>query len=279
MRTFRALALAVAVAACRPGPVAPPDTSPLPSAEVLAEELRQDAAARTSMRSLGRVTYFGEKGRVRLSAVLLAERPGKLRVETLSPLEQPVDVMVTDGQRLTLLSGGRLREGPATPENIARLIPISLWPEELVEVLLGGVPRSERYRPSALERHPDREGRWRLSLLAEGGQRVELAVEPASRRIEEVVSREAGGRVSFTVRYDEHEAIAGLPGELPRRIVIEMKEPELEVTIKLRELEVNVPMDAELFRLIPPPGVRPERLDSPPVALPPGASYRDPEPP
>ena len=38
---------------------------------------------------MGRVTDFGERGRVRLTAVLLAERPGKLRVETLSPLEQP----------------------------------------------------------------------------------------------------------------------------------------------------------------------------------------------
>lgn len=268
MRPSLALGLVALLVGCRPGPIEPLDTSPLPSAETVAEQLRQDTAARRSMRSLGRVTYFGEKGRVRLNAVLLAERPGKLRVETLSPLEQPVDVMVTDGQRLSLLSGGRLREGPATPENLARLIPINLWPDELVEVLLGGVPRSERYRPSALEHHPERDGRWRLTLRADGGESLELGLEPASRRIEEVVSRAAGGGVGFTVRYDEHEALEGVAGEFPRRIDFVMEAPELEVTIKLRELELNAPIDAALFSLKAPPGVQPERLDSPPVALP-----------
>lgn len=253
---------------CRPGPIAPVDAAPLPSAEAAIEGLQQDAATRQSMRSLGRVTYFGDRGRVRLNAVLLAQRPGRLRVETLSPLEQPVDVMVTDGARLSLLSGGRLREGPATPENIARLIPISLWPKELVEVLLGGVPRGERYKPSSLGWHPEREGRWRLVLAGAGGETVELTLEPATRIVEEVRTFTSEGKLSFSIRYDEHEPITGLSGELPRRIVLEMKDPELEVTIKLRELEVNVPIASELFELKPPAGVPVERLDSPPVVLP-----------
>lgn len=254
--------------ACRPGAPKVTVLAPLPSAESVVEALERDTAARRSMRSMGRVTYFGERGRVRMSAVLLAERPGRLRVETLSPLEQPVDVMVTDGQRLSLLSKGTLREGPATPENIARLIPVSLWPEELVEVLLGGIPRNGRYQPKSLAVHPEEEDRWQLILADEEGESIELRLEPTERLIEEVRSIRANGEIGFIIRYSEHEPIEALPGRLPRQIVLEMKQPELEVTIKLRELEVNVPIAPELFELSAPPGVVVERMDSPPVPLP-----------
>ncbi len=264
----RAFVVCLVLAGCRPGAVEPIDAAPLPAASSFVELLERDAEARRSMRSLGRVTYFGERGRVRLNAVLLAERPGRLRVETLSPLEQPVDVMVTDGQRLSLLSGGRLREGPATPENLARLIPLSLWPEELVDVLLGGVPKNGRYEARSLARHPDREDHWLLVLVDARGETMELTLEPSTRITTEIRVKAKDGQLRFSVRYDLHEPIEGLPGELPRQIVFEMTDPELEVTIKLKELEVNVPIAPTLFELAAPPGVPVERLDSPPVPLP-----------
>lgn len=60
--------------------------------------------------------------------------------------------MTSDGERLWLLSRGSAREGPATPENMARLVPIPLRASELVDVLLGGVPISDRYKPVRVER-------------------------------------------------------------------------------------------------------------------------------
>src|SRR5262245_17955687 len=93
-----------AIGACRPDPPKKPaKDAPLPSAEAALEQLRQKSATRKNLRAIGRLTYFGEKGRIRLKSVLVAERPGSFRFETISPLEQPIDVMACDGKKIRLL--------------------------------------------------------------------------------------------------------------------------------------------------------------------------------
>ncbi len=126
------LALFGVLTACHPAaPVKRADLAPLPAPEAALAELRAAGAKRQNLRALGRLTYFGEKGRVRLKAVLVADRPNRVRFETVSPLEQPLDVMTVDGSRLYLLSKEKLAIGPATPENVARLLPFPMHPEEL----------------------------------------------------------------------------------------------------------------------------------------------------
>jgi outer membrane lipoprotein-sorting protein len=258
--------LIVLMLSCRPQPVRPPDTRPLPAPADALAELRAASAARSSLRAYGRVTYFGAKGRVRVRAALLAERPGSFRVETISPFEQPIDVMASDGSRLWLLSEQRLREGPATPENIARLVPLAMNPEEVVDTLLGGVPTSARFAPKELAWAEDGV-HWRLSLESSAGERAELEVDPVRRVIERLRVSHPGGSVRLTVAFDDFDAVAGSAGEIPRTIEIEMPDQKLEVSIRLSELEIGLDIPAGMFRIEPPPNVSVEALDSPPAAL------------
>lgn len=255
--TIALAAAALGLTACRPGPVKPADTTPLPTPESVLEGLSAQAGDRTSLRTLGRVTYFGDKGRVRLKAVLLARRPGAFRVETLSPFEQPLDVMACDGDDLWLLSKDQLRFGAATPENIARLLPLVMGPEAVVDTLLGGVPRAEGTRAERIERVDDK---WRLWVRTARGERGHLLVDPTRRRVEQMVLLD-GETPHVTVRFSDFEPVPS-GGEMPRDIEIRLEAQSSEVTIKLGEPDVNVELPDGLFRIEAPPGVTPTPLDA-----------------
>lgn len=273
MRRSLIFVLALVLGGCPRPPVRAVDPRPLPKPEALVESLLQQGQSRRSLRALGRVDYFGKEGRVRLRIVEVVERPDRFRFETLSPLEQPIDLMTCDGSRLRLLSKGALREGPATPENIARLLPLPLRPEEVVEIMLGGAPISGRFTPRNVEWTDD--DQWRLMLDGPEGEVGELIIDPTGPVATRATLKRANGDVRLGLTFDDLEPIAG-GGRLPRTIALSLPDDGLEVSIRLKEVEVNVEVSPTLFTITPPPGVIPEPLPSPPASLPAVAPAPDP---
>lgn len=255
------LAIFAAASACRSGVSRSRDLSALPSAASALARVQARTAPRVSLRTRGRVTYFGRRGRIRLRAVVVAQRPGAFRVETLSPLEQAMEVMASDGRVLWLLTGGRLLKGPATPEHIARLLPLALPPEAVVDILLGGVPTSADLKATNIAWDDDL---WKVNLEDGGGEHGHLWVDPAlgvaTRWV--MFSRTGTGAPAERVRVDfsDFGETAGAAGPFPRRIRVVLASPEADVSIKLDTPEIGVPLDARLFRIDPPPGVAPEPL-------------------
>jgi outer membrane lipoprotein-sorting protein len=235
--------------------------SPVSTSSVVAR-LRATAAARTTLRAEGRVTYFGEGGRVRAGLVVVAERPGRLRVETLSPLEQPLEVLTTDGARLWWLSRGVLHEGPATPENLARLLPIALYPEDLVELLLGGLPGPDRIG-AAVFVPTDGPSRGALTLELPAGRSARLDVDVDAGRVERWTLSSAAGP-DWIVELRDHVAVPG-GGELARTLDLRDLRRDVEIDIKLRGVELGGAVDPALFRLEPPAGTSVVALPSPGV--------------
>lgn len=250
----------------KPKPVIDPVGEVLPSPSALLARISTAAQSRRSLRALGRVTYFGEEGRVRLNVVEVVERPARFRIETISPLEQPIDTMTSDGERLWLLSKGVLREGPATPENIARLVPIPLRASELVDVLLGGVPISDRYKAVRVERSAKDAELLELTLEDDAHVQALITIDPAESKVLSAEVKEASGELRFSVVFSDFQALSA-GGALPKTIEFKMPARKLDVSIKLKELEANVAIEPTLFVLVPPPGVRPEPLPSPPVPV------------
>lgn len=246
---------------CRPPPPAIDPGAPLPAPTEVLARLEARAQQRTSIRALGRATYFGPQGRVRLKMVVAAARPESVRIETLSPLEQPIDVMVSSGKRMWLLSDGHLREGPATPENVGRILPFPMAVPALVDTLLGGVPLDTfDARSVAL----NDEGAYVIELIerAGAGQTLRVAVDPSSLA---VLSVDSG---SMKIAFEDLEEIPPATGLFPRKIRVAVAARDLDVRIQFQEVELNVLLDAQLFTITPPPGVIPELLPSPPVVLP-----------
>ena len=80
MKYLLPLALVAAgLTGCRTPTPKNPDMRPLPKPEAALAKLREGGQERRTMRSLGKVTYFGKKGRVRLGTAFADQRGRRSR--------------------------------------------------------------------------------------------------------------------------------------------------------------------------------------------------------
>ena len=241
-------------AGCRPAPIRAIDVGPLPSAEAALQTLRQNGALRRTIRAEGRVTYYGDQGRVRVRLEVVARRADQFRVATISPFEQPIDVMACDGRDLWLLSKGELKMGPATPSNVARLLPLPLAPSEIVDTMMGGVPTGQGFTAESLTRASDEQ--WILTLARDGAEEhIVLTVDPARWVVvRAVIERPAGQPYVQAVFEDFMDLEEG--GYYPEKIHMTMPGRDVDVRLKLKRPEFNATIDDGLFRMTAPPGQR-----------------------
>lgn len=83
-----------------------------------------------------------EDGRVRGTVLLYHERPDRVRFDVMTQLG-PAAVMTSDGEDFQLLDlqNSRFVSGPATPDNVHRLVGVSLPGSDIARLLLGDSPR------------------------------------------------------------------------------------------------------------------------------------------
>ena len=217
-------------------------------------------AAQDRVRSVegrARVGLDGPDGKGGVEQFLAAEKPGRVRVEVYDFFGNVLAVLAVDGGRLALFDAREkvFVQGPATPENVARLVPVALTPEALATLLCGSVPLLDGAAVSAEPgdgvmvltlRSADREQRLEIgpgaAILSARERRLTSALEapgaPALLDADLSVHRTRGG--------------ARVPTDVSARA------PQARVALELhwRELTVNAPVDPALFRLAPPAGAR-----------------------
>lgn len=243
------LLVAPAAGACCPRPW-PKGLQPISEAGAV---LRSATSARAALRSLSasaRVDAFTREGRVKVRVELVADRTGRLRFDTLSPFEQPISTLVSDGRRFALydLPKKRFYTGPATPRNISRILPIRLTGEEVAQLLLGDVPLIAHERLT-MERETCKT-RYRLTLLGRD-VRQEVAVDAIS--LLPVAGRlYANGSLVYDVSFERHEKTAAAP--VPRKIRFRSPRDRVDLLVLYGDVEANPRLQDDLFRLEAPRG-------------------------
>lgn len=248
------LGAALPLAGCPDRFARPDDFSPDPAPLFAAIQTRAEAV-RTLSAELA-LEVWREDERVRLRQLVLVERPDKLRIDSLSPFDQPLSTLVSDGQTLAIYSmeSQRFYRGRATPENLVRLVPIRLEPRELGALLRGEVPLIAH--TSATVAWVGDSGRYRLDLSGEG-QRQRVEFEPEARRVTETrVWR--GDRLTYVARLGDY---SGTDAEaVPRRMRFEAPSEGLRIDVQVTAHRVNRTLPDGAFELIVPRGVTVEPL-------------------
>jgi hypothetical protein len=254
-RTVVVLAFAALAVGCPPR-LPPPDLALEP--EPLLEQVRATAALIRSVRGEVRVRVKGHE-RVAVPAFVAAEKPASLHLEALDFFGNPAAVLVVAGGRLSIYDARQrtFYRGAATAENVGRLVPLALSPEELVAELCGAPPLDGE----AVRAEP---GRGHVTLEVRDGRRTITLRVASGAAVAQAQVR--SGRDGHDVSWSQPYAATGAtpPGD----VTFASKEPPVRVDLGWVDYEANAALDPKLFRLDPPAGARIVDLDAPGAELP-----------
>ena len=230
----------------------PPEDAFTEAAPLLAEAERRASSVERILAE-ARVEYYGSDGVRKGKVVVVAARPDAVRFEALSPTEDFLALLVSDGDRFVSFQRGddRCFVGPACPLNVGRLLPLALPGAAVVHVLLGEAPVIAHDRAEVA--FDTKTGRYDVTLEApDRGERQRISFDT-----EDLAPREArvwrGDRLLFRVTWQEWKRRGGV--RLPQKIRFRMPAGEVDLSIAYRDLDVN-PADVgpETFRFAGPAG-------------------------
>jgi outer membrane lipoprotein-sorting protein len=244
MRYF-SVVLMVLLCSCAP---LPKPTTPLPevTADQLLERVRDLAHLAQSLKGLARVELESPEKNFGASQVLIAEKPDRLRAETLSMFGQPVLLLTADGDQLRVLVPGQNRfyQGAASGDNLERFARVPLRLTELVHLLLYQVP----VLPAVVQRVVSGDEGVRLELTAADGQSQTLDFDDSLRLVRCRFLK--SGQEWFNIRYREFSSNDGFP----RALDLNLPNHKVRLAVAFKQLELNPQLDPERFVLARPAG-------------------------
>jgi outer membrane lipoprotein-sorting protein len=259
--------LGVALTACKSGPACPVQVR-TDAGKALADHEATKARWR-SLKADARVTQWGGRGRIRGTVLMFLEQPNRVRFDVMTQVG-PAAVLTSDGESFQLsdLRQGAFVHGPTCPENIARLLGISVDAEEVIRLLTGDTTTLDAVEESM----ECRDGFYLVTLVAAGGETQEIAfsVDEADRQeppeaqrltLRRSTVRGPNGEKRWEATYDDYIDVDGQAFPTNVRFVDEVNGADTAVRVKSISLDPNVPEGA--FRQTPAPGMSIEIADCP----------------
>lgn len=212
---------------------------------------------------------------MRGTVLISLERPDRIRLEAMTQFG-PVAVLTSDGESFQLLDmrENRFMEGPASPENISRLLAVALSGEEVARFLLGDTPRLPGAEPAMV----CGEDGYRIEMLGDDGTRQEIILTardadetaaPEDQHLRLVRSElfDSEGNTMWRAQFEDYQVVRD-PGDPEGRgvalpFVVHFEDPRngADTLIRMRELTIETEAPpAEVFHQTAPPGVTIERL-------------------
>ena len=198
-------------------------------------------------------TVWKEDERVRVEQLFLRSLDGRLRVDTLSPVGQPLNTIAFDGGRILILDHQNhvFRVGPAERSVLREHLFVDLEPVEL-SALIGGCVPFVSGRAQKLD-WDSNSGRSILKL-EETGRTITLALENNKRvRSVDIVTDSKHTRLLMG-------DYRGTDFERPFRFKFIDDARSIHVEFTLSELKTMATLPSESFLISPPNGVRVEPL-------------------
>ena len=185
--------------------------------------------------------------------LVIAKRPGFLRLETLNPLGHPGFFAVTDGKELFLFypSENKFYHGIASRENLSRFIPLNINLEEMVSIMLGNIPLID-YDAEQIDCQAEGDF-YVLRLSSEDGRfKQMLEVSISKQKVVESKTYEEEALI-LAVKYGRYESMEG--EFFPKDISISMPHDKTKVNVRYKKIVFFSEINSAEFRLIPPQGV------------------------
>lgn len=270
----------------------PPPASAPPTADAALARMHATYATCNGIQANAKIDHFGERGRARGDVMLFAIRPARVRMDIVSTFGVALATLTADGARFALsdLREKRFFVGPASACNIARLTAVPVPGHVLVSLLHGEAPVL-RHSPDSSTIAWDPHGYWVLFIPSTNAAREQIHLAPRpedwSKPWQEQRMRVLDVRVEqqqyvlYHAELGDH-AVAPTAGpredpdglappippsgppcdaEAPRKIHLEVPDPEADVRLQYQQLTWNPPLPEGTFDQPVPPGMRVEYVN------------------
>lgn len=250
------LALCWTLAACHKNIPPPQDAIDDPSILREAVDARLELLPDARLREVV-LDYFGEDERIKVRQLILVKRPDKLRVQTRIPgTNEILSVLVSDGERFAMheRDTNRYYTGPATPDNIDRLLPVGLSARDVVRVMLGGAPwdRLDQEPGSPQLTWNRRTGRYRYSVRTATDGMLHVEIRPTDYAVVSMTETNPRGEALYEYETDDWERHGSASLPVFRRFV--WPERDLDFSLDVGQTQIGVDLSDALFVLPPPAG-------------------------
>jgi outer membrane lipoprotein-sorting protein len=258
------LVAAGALAAC-PGAHHDPPPEPLTTSEAVLELAKGYLATAPELVSIeARATQYSERGGLKGKLSIVLKRPGRFRIEGLSPTDDVVSVVATDAERFTAFQRGAstCSVGRACPANVGLFASIPLASDELVGVLLGRPPVLPHKQ--AQMKWDTRVGAYRLELEGDGvdlgmahGRTQRLWVAHGDGRIVRTALLD-GTKTKVDVSYSEWKKVGDRL--MPGRLDIRLARDSTDLRLEYRDVDLSPEVANDAFTFTCPEGTTLEEL-------------------
>jgi hypothetical protein len=232
---------------------------PEPKPDEVVAHLRSLPERASSLKAETLTDFRLGKDRVNLTVWMLAAWGGKLRFQAQDPNGATAADLASDGRRYCFLDvhDNCAECGPATPENVARMIRIPLEPDQVVAVLLGAVPLIGDDPARARVAWDAAEGHEVVTI--EGDSEIErIVLDGKDRRwdVLEAETRSVDGKMRWRLRHKDFHEVKSEDGHAVRLPGASLFEQAGDtVRISWKQQVVGEKQDAGKFQMTPPPGL------------------------
>lgn len=243
--------LSACATAVKPSPTQAPAQSW--EASELIGSLNQRNQQFRAMRALARVDYAGSEGKHNFQEVVVAQRPDRLRLETLTFLGAILIVTVNDREIIAYQPREAvLLRGPRSKENLVKYTQIPLELNEITALLIGLAP-VDTSAPWTQEGNA-------LIFSPNGRKQDRVAFESQLPVPTQWERFNGAGEVELAARFSDY--IQTPAGSFPSRIQIEAPRQAKRLEIRIEEPEFNGSIPAELFTQSKPANVKEYRIEA-----------------
>ncbi len=216
-----------------------------------------------SLRATARVSVSSPEEKYRIDEVILAKRPGFLRLESIGPMGETFLFLTTDKKRVYIYSPmeNRYYHGLASMKNLSLIIPLPFKTADIVELLQGRIDLSNYY-PSNMSFDQLKE-LYTLTLMPEvkGRGRSYLTLDARTFYILDMKLYDEDNNLIIAGEFSDFEDSGGKI--IPKTIEYRVPKDLTFVTIKIEidDIKLGTYIEESRFILEPPRGVQEIDLD------------------
>ena len=229
----------------------------------LFERTRNTSPIYDSLRAMAKVSVSSPDEKYKIDELILAKRPGFLRLESIGPMGETFLFLATDQKKVYIYSPmeNRYYHGLASIKNLSLIIPLPFKTADIVELLQGRIDLSNYY-PSEMSFDQFKEI-YTLTLMPDvkGRGRSYLTLDARTFYILDMKLYDEDNNLIVAGEFSDFEDLGGKI--IPKTIEYKVPKDLIFITIKIEmdDIKLGTYVEDSRFIIEPPRGVQDIDLD------------------